>query len=53
MGMNPGEGQGGSPRSPLIADIARHRRDRKGKSLPLINTDDADQNREKRKGYIA
>jgi len=26
-----------------IADIARHRRDRKDKTLPLINTDDTDQ----------
>jgi len=25
------------------ADIARHRRDRKGKTLPLINTDNTDQ----------
>ena len=25
-----------------IADIARHRRNRKGKTVPLINTDDTD-----------
>jgi hypothetical protein len=25
-----------------IAEIARHRRDRKSKTLPLINTDDRD-----------
>jgi hypothetical protein len=29
-----------------IAVIARDRRDRKGKTLPLINADDADQERD-------
>jgi hypothetical protein len=31
-----------------IAEIARHRRDRKSKTLPLINKDDTDQNKVRR-----
>lgn len=43
----PRGGGGGARSAPIagIADIARNRRDRKGKSLPLINADDADRNK--------
>ena len=33
---------GGGVAIAVIADIARHRRDRKGRTLPLINRDDTD-----------
>jgi len=40
----PGRGVGArSAPIAVIADIARHRRNREGKGLPLIHTDDADQ----------
>jgi len=35
----------------VIADIARDRRDRKGKSLPLISADHADQERKHSYGF--
>ena len=38
MGWNDWRGLGIA----VIADIARYRRDREGKTLPLINTDDTD-----------
>ena len=43
--MKVGKMPGGARKIAGIADIARHRRDRKTKTLPLINTDDTDQNK--------